>query len=85
LVQATRRPLIALVTVGSGGSDSLDSPENFSRSVLGDFQRAMSSLLSQPGHWTLSGEPQAGAGLADLAILSSILFSLFLVMSLALR
>jgi hypothetical protein len=43
LARATRRPLIALVTVGSGGSDSPDSPVNFSRSVLGDFPRATSS------------------------------------------
>jgi hypothetical protein len=32
LVRATRRPLIALVTVGSGGSDS--SPVNFSRGAF---------------------------------------------------
>jgi hypothetical protein len=43
LARATRRPLIALLTVGSGGSDSPDSPVNFSRSVLGDFPRATSS------------------------------------------
>jgi hypothetical protein len=42
LARATRRPLIAQVTVGSGGSDSPDSPVNFSRSVLGDFPRATS-------------------------------------------
>jgi hypothetical protein len=43
LARATCRPLIALVTVGLGGSDSPDSPVNFSRSVLGDFPRATSS------------------------------------------
>jgi hypothetical protein len=49
LAQATRRPLIALVTVGLGGSDSLDSPVNFSHSVLGDFSRVTSSPSSHPG------------------------------------
>jgi hypothetical protein len=43
LARATRRPQIALVTVGSSGSDSLDSPVIFSRDVLGDFPRATSS------------------------------------------
>jgi hypothetical protein len=43
LARATRRPLIALVTVGSGGSEPPDSLVNFSRSVLGKFPRATSS------------------------------------------
>ena len=38
LARATRRPLIALVTVGSGGSDSPDSPVIFSR-VAFSFSR----------------------------------------------
>jgi ribosomal protein L36 len=34
LARATRRPLIALVTVGSGGYDPPDSPVNFSRGAF---------------------------------------------------
>jgi hypothetical protein len=72
LALATRRPLIALPTVGAGAVGSPDSPVNFSRSALGDFPSAASSLLNQPVHRTLSGAPQAGASLARLSQTSPI-------------
>jgi hypothetical protein len=53
LARATRHPLIALATVGSGGSDSPDSLVNFSRCVLGDFPRATSSRRASLGHRTV--------------------------------
>jgi hypothetical protein len=42
-----RRSLIALPTVAASVDGSPDSPVNFSRSALGDFPRAASSLLNQ--------------------------------------
>jgi hypothetical protein len=82
LARATRRPLIALQTVGTGRFGSPDSPVHIGQS--GEFEprrhcffpRAMSSSSGQPGHRTLSGAPQAGAGLAELSQFSPIQFIL---------
>jgi hypothetical protein len=52
LARATCRPLISLPTVGSGGSDSPDSPVNYSHGVLGEFPRATSSSLNTLGAGT---------------------------------
>jgi hypothetical protein len=49
LARATCRPLISLPTVGLGGSDSPDSPLNYSHDVLGEFPRATSSLSKTSG------------------------------------
>jgi hypothetical protein len=57
LAQATRRPLIALPTVGVGAVGSPNSSVNYSRSALGEVPRETSLSPSQPRHRTVSGAP----------------------------
>jgi hypothetical protein len=66
------RPLARALLAHRTVRCTADSPVNFSRSALGDFPSAASSLLNQPVHRTLSGAPQAGASLARLSQTSPI-------------
>jgi hypothetical protein len=60
------RPLISLPTVGSGGSDSPDSPVNYSRGVLGEFPRATSSSPKTSGAGA-EGSPDSPVNFSHIA------------------
>jgi hypothetical protein len=63
---ATRRPLIALPTIGAGGFGSPDSAVNFSRGAISfSPERRVRRWVSMGTGQ--SGAPQAGAGLAELS------------------
>jgi hypothetical protein len=60
-----------------------DSPVKYSRDTFAFFPRATSSSPGQPGHQTLSGAPQAGAGLAELSQNFSLIIDFALLNHLA--
>jgi hypothetical protein len=77
--------------LGAGANDSSNSLVHhrivrwFIATSSRQFPRTASSSLGQPGHKTLSGAPQAGAGLAETSHTFSNSFLLFLALSLTLR
>jgi hypothetical protein len=84
LARATRRPLIALVTVGSGGSDSPYSPVIFSRGAFSFSREHPICRRASLGHRTVRCTTEC-SGLANHNHSFFNPFSLFLVMSLTLR
>jgi hypothetical protein len=84
LARATRRPLITLVTVGSGGSDSLYSPVIFSRGAFSFSREHPFCRRASLGHRIVRCTTEC-SGLADHNHSFFNPFSLFLVMSLTLR